>query len=318
MNPNLIPKKMLHFLKLINYKALLFLTTLLFLIKYALIAPSKLKYNVATSLSASQFLLLVLALVCLVAAGFIIHAIYSVESNKINTPNQVIINQHITESNAFNIYMLLNLIGVGLGYYLANQVNLTALFGIFFLITALLYLHATALQQMPVIGNIIIAFIAGLLLLSVGVFELYPAVNATNKDMQLFLFGIVKDYAIFVFGLTLICSLVADLQNINGHFAVEMQTLPIVIGRNRATKIVFGLALILLFLVAYYAVSYLFNQPVALVYVLLLIMAPLLYVCIKLFNAETKTDYTHILAVIKGIYITTTLSLLLFKFLILK
>ena len=95
-----------------------------------------------------------------------------------------------------------------------------------------------------------------------------------------------------------------------------MNTLPIAIGRERASKVLFAMSLIPLFAVVYYMVNYLYKQPIAIGYFLLFIVAPLIYSVIKSFNAESKIEFHHISTVLKFVMLTGVVSILLFKFLI--
>jgi 4-hydroxybenzoate polyprenyltransferase len=95
-----------------------------------------------------------------------------------------------------------------------------------------------------------------------------------------------------------------------------MQTLPIVLGRERANKIVFALSLIPLLSVIYYVITYLFKQQLVVGYFLVLVIAPLIYISIKLFSAEQKAQYKHISLILKLVMLTGMLSLLLYNFIL--
>lgn len=86
--------------------------------------------------------------------------------------------------------------------------------------------------------------------------------------------------------INLIRELVKDIEDIDGDYKAGMETLPILIGRARTNKIVFVLSLIPTFSVIYYVITYLYKQPLVVGYFLLVVIAPLIYVTIKLFNAE--------------------------------
>ena len=71
-------------------------------------------------------------------------------------------------------------------------------------------------------------------------------------------------------------------------------------------------------IIVFYLSNNLYKQPLAIGYVLIFIVAPMIYSTIKLFNATDKKDYKHISSVLKLIMLTGVLSLLLFQFILLK
>lgn len=309
---------MTNYLNLIRWKNILLLVLTQVLVKYALLEPLKENYGIATALSGFNFFLLVFATICIAAAGYVINDIEDVVADKINKPNRVIIGKSISEQHATNLFIALNFIGVVSGFFLARAVDKTGLFPIFIITSALLYMYSTFLKRYILVGNIVIAALVALSILLVGIFDLIPVLTRENASSQYFFLDIIKDYAIFAFMLNLLRELVKDLEDVDGDYKMGIQTLPILIGRNRATKVVFALSLIPLLIIIFYLSNNLYSQPVALIYVLLLIIAPLIYASIKLFSAEHKKEYHHISNILKIIMLTGVLSLTLFQFLYVK
>ncbi|MDP5081368.1 MAG: geranylgeranylglycerol-phosphate geranylgeranyltransferase, partial [Winogradskyella sp.] len=265
-----------------------------FLIKYALLLPFFESHGVITTLKPFGFNLLVLATLFIAAAGYVINDIYDIEIDKVNKPEKVIVGKSISEKNAFSIFIILNVIGVGLGFYLTDGIGKSGFFVIFIIASALLYIYSSYLKQILLVGNIVISFVVALSILLVGIFELLPAITENNRSVQITFFEIIVDYAIFAFMINLTRELVKDIEDIDGDYKGGMQTLPIVLGRERATKIVFALSLIPLGSVIYYVVSNLFKQTEIVGYFLVFVIAPLIYISIKLFSAELKMHYKHI------------------------
>jgi 4-hydroxybenzoate polyprenyltransferase len=154
--------------------------------------------------------------------------------------------------------------------------------------------------------------------LLVGIFELLPALTDINRGSQIEFFKIIIDYAIFAFMINLIRELVKDIEDINGDHKAGMQTLPIVLGRERTNKIVFALSFIPLASVIYYVITQLFKQTEIVGYFLIFVIAPLIYISIKLFSAEHKSHYKHISLILKLVMFTGMLSMLLFQFISFK
>lgn len=287
-----------------------------YLIKYALLLPFFESHGVITSLKPLGFIILVLATICIAAGGYIINDIYDVETDKVNKPDKVIINKHISEKNALTLFIILNVIGVGLGFYLSNGIGKSGFSVIFIIASALLYIYSSYLKQLFLVGNIVVSLVVSLSILLIGVFELIPAMTDANRVVQITFFKIILDYAIFAFMINLIRELVKDIEDIDGDYKAGMRTLPIVLGRERANKIVFALSLIPLLSVIYYVITYLFKQQLVVGYFLVLVIAPLIYISIKLFSAEQKAQYKHISLILKLVMLTGMLSLLLYNFIL--
>jgi 4-hydroxybenzoate polyprenyltransferase len=282
------------------------------LIKYALFES----FDVLTTLSTLGFVLLVITTLCIAAAGNIINDIYDVETDTINKPNKVIIGKHVSENLAYNLFFGLNIIGVILGFYLSHSVGRSSFFAIFVIISIALYVYASYLKGTVLFGNILISFLVAMSIIIVGVFDLLPAMIPQNRDTQLTFFDIIFDYAIFAFLINLVRELVKDIQDVDGDYKAGMNTLPIVIGRERANKIAFIISMIPIGAVIYFVVTYLYKQPIVIGYFLLFVVAPLIYATIKIFGASNNFHYKHISMVYKLVMFFGILSLLLYPLII--
>lgn len=285
-----------------------------FLIKYALLEP----FGVTITLNLFGFSLLVIATICLAAAGYIINDIYDIETDSVNKPNKVIVGKTISEKMANTLFISFNVIGVALGFYLSHLVGKSGFFTLFVIISALLYVYASYLKQILIIGNIVVSLLVSLSIIIVGLFELLPVITPQNQETQITFFKIILDYAIFAFVINFIREIVKDIEDIDGDYKAGMNTLPIAIGRERASKIVFILLLIPLFGVVYYVVINLYKQLFLVGYFLLFIIAPLLYIIIKSYSAETKKEFHFISNMLKLVMLFGLLSLILYKYILLE
>ncbi|RKE94920.1 geranylgeranylglycerol-phosphate geranylgeranyltransferase [Ichthyenterobacterium magnum] len=303
---------MLSILNLIRWKNLMMIALAQILIKYALFES----FNVTTTLNSFGFSLLVIATLCIAAAGNTINDIYDVETDLINKPDKVIVSKSISEKKAFNLFIIFNIIGVAIGFYLSHMVGKSAFFSLFVIISATLYVYASFLKQTILIGNIVISTLVAMSILIIGVFDLLPAINEQNRETQLTFFKILIDYAVFAFLINLIREMIKDIEDINGDYKAQMNTLPIAIGRERANKLAFIISLLPIAATIYYMVTYLYKQQIAIGYFLIFIIAPLIYTTIKIFSAKTKKDYKHISNIYKVIMLLGMLSLLLYQFIL--
>lgn len=282
------------------------------LLKYALFEP----FGIETALTSFEFILLVLATLCIAAAGNIINDIYDVETDLINKPEQVYINKTISEKSAFNGFIALNIIGVAIGFYLSNLVGRSGFSILFVGISIILYLYASSLKHILLIKNIIVSALVALSIIIVPLFDILPAITEVNRISQVAIFKIVLYYALFAFGMNLIREIVKDLQDIDGDLKAGLNTLPIAIGRDRATQTAFALLVFFIVGVVYYVITYLYKQQLAVAYFALLVIGPLIFAAIKLFSAATKIQFKVISNGLKIIMLLGMLSLLLYPFIL--
>ncbi len=181
------------------------------------------------------------------------------------------------------------------------------------MIAATLYIYATSLKQILLIGNIVIALLLSTSVIIIGIFDIFPATDTVNQEIMARLFSILLDYAIFAFMINLLREIVKDLEDFDGDYKQGMQTLAIVLGIQKTSKLVFILSFIPIIGLLFYANNYLIpnNLIVATIYSLLFILGPLLYFSVKIWTATSKTDFTILSKVLKWILFFGILSILI-------
>ncbi|TBN06879.1 prenyltransferase [Hyunsoonleella flava] len=300
----------MNFLNLIRWKNLLMIALVQLLIKYALLEP----FGVNTALDGLGITLLILATTSIAAAGNIINDIYDQNTDAINKPNKVIVGKFISEQAAYNAFIICNIIGVGIGFYLSHRIGKSPFFTIFVLISALLYIYASYLKGILLVGNIIISILVAASILIVGLFELSPTITVYNREIQITFFRIVLDYAIFAFMINFLREITKDIEDVDGDHKVGHNTLPIAIGRERTRNVLIALNCIPLVVIIIYTITNLYKQQLMLIYFLVGIIAPLIYISIKLFGAKSKDHFQHLSNMYKLVMLFGMLSLLLYAF----
>ncbi|WP_306350930.1 geranylgeranylglycerol-phosphate geranylgeranyltransferase [Flavobacterium sp. '19STA2R22 D10 B1'] len=290
---------MLKFFKLIRYQNLLLLALAQLVFHFGFL---KLQ-NIPLALQDWQFILLVIATVLIAAGGFLINQVFEPRSDS------ALIGDLFTEDKAYNYYAALNIVAVGIGFYLANSIEKPSFAAVFVVASATLYVYATSLKQMLLVGTIVVSMLAAFSIIVIGLFDLFPVVTAENQPLMAVLFQILVDYAVFTFTLLLIRALVKDLQNVNQDYNLGISTLPITLGAQRTSKLVFGLCLIPIALLVYYINTYIFELQWAMGYAMLFIVGPLLYLMIKMWGAKTTKDYQNLGIILQMVLLFTILSI---------
>ena len=294
------------FLKLIRYQNLLLLIFMQVLFRYGFLNLQ----GISLGLSHLQFGILVLSTVCIAGAGYIINNIFDRETDAINKKD-VIVGNSISEAMSYNLYIALNVIGVGAGFYLSNVIEKPGFALLFIIVSGTLYLYASSLKQSLLVGNIIVAILTAVSVIIVGLFDLFPIITAENQAHLGVLFNILLDYALFAFLINFIREITKDLQDVKGDYNLGMNTLPIALGVERTAKIVLiATGLITLYL-TYYIFKYYFNNDlyISTVYSLLAIIAPLIFFCVKIVSAKSSSDFKLLSLILKIVMFFGILSI---------
>ncbi len=300
----------MKYLKLIRYPNLLLISFVQLVIRYGLFEP----LGLSLSLSNFQYFILILCTLSLAAAGNVINDIFDIDIDSINNPDKVIIGKTISEKTAYNLFLFFNVLGVGLGFYLANTIQQPFLAALFIIISATLYVYASYLKGIPFLGNVVISILVSLSIIIVGLFDLMPAITFLNKENQSYAFKLLLQYSLFAFIINLIREIVKDIEDINGDKNGGLQTLPIVLGRKRAAMIAFSLGILSLFGTVYYIYMYLYNFTAIILYFLLCIIGPLLYFCTKIWDASKRQEFQKLSILLKIIMFLGISSLLFYPF----
>ena len=294
----------MKYLKLIRFQNLLMLAFMQLVFRYLFLEQS----YVDLALTDFNYILLVIATVCIAAGGYVINNIMDQDTDEIAKPQNRVVGVSISETVAYNWYIGLTILGVALGFYLSNVIYKPTFASLFILVATLLYVYATSLKQIPVVGNIIVAALLSVSIVIIAFFDILPAIDQDNRIRMKEAFSILMDYAIFAFIINLIREIVKDLEDRDGDYQTGMNTLPIAIGIQKTKSIVGVLTLIAVLLLAYYLKTSLYELDYTIYYALVFIIGPLVYFGAKLSIAKEKKEFHHLSMVLKGVLFFGILS----------
>lgn len=300
----------MKYLKLIRYQNLLMLAFMQLVFRYLFLAQS----YVDLALTDFNYILLVIATVCIAAGGYVINNIMDQDTDEIAKPQNRVVGVSISETVAYNWYIGLTIVGVGIGFYLSNVIYKPTFASMFILVATLLYMYATSFKQIPVLGNVVVALMLSTSIIIIGLFDILPAIDVDNRFRMKEAFDILMHYAIFAFIINLIREIVKDMEDMDGDYQSGINSLPIAIGVQK-TKIIVGvLTVISIGILAYYVNSNLFELDYVVYYTMILIVGPLIYFGVKLLNATTKKEFHHLSLVLKIILFFGILSVAIIVF----
>jgi 4-hydroxybenzoate polyprenyltransferase len=297
----------MRYLKIIRWQNLLILTALFMIIYFGFLLPR----DIPLALNLNQFFLLTFATICIVAGGYVIGTIHDVTTNNINPSNQSLIYNHFSENKAYNLYAFLNIIGVGISFYLSNIVGKPNLTGLFIFAAITLFFYASYLKQLFLLGSLLISILAALFIIIPILYTLYPIINDENREALGMLFRVLLDYALLILILSFLREQLKDIASRETDGDHGIQSLPIVLGVRKTAIICISLFLITLVLVVLYVYFYLweFNRFIATVYVFGFVLTPIIYNLIQLFLAKNAQDFIIIARNIKYIIFFVMLTI---------
>lgn len=291
--------KIKTYLELVRFKNLMLLAFALLVLRYGFLNLQ----NIPLALSTFNYILLIISVTFIAAAGYVINDIFDQNTDIINKPQKAMVGHRISEAKAYNMYVTLNVLGVFIGFYLSNVISKPGFAAIFIATAFCLYLYATTLKQMMLVGNIIVAFFTAFPIILVGIFDLFPIINAENQAVQSIYFKLLLDYAIFAFMINFIREMVKDMQDIPGDQLADMQTFPIVAGIATARITVVVISIISAGIMLYYTYDNYFTNNLfyATAYVLLFVLTPFIVFTINIYSASTPKSFGQLSQLLKVI-----------------
>ena len=311
------------FFKLIRVNNLLIIFFTQIIVKFCLIFF----YLEDSALSHINFIIYLIALITIVAGGYIINDIYDIEIDKINKPEKRVIGKEICKKNAYNLYYLLNLTGLAAGFYVAYQIDRSWYGFIFIFFIFSLWIYSKEYKMSFLLGNIYVAFLIALSIFTLAIYDLLPlGINDTNGSK--IIFYIILAYSAFSFITTLIREIIKDLEDIEGDKKIGANTIAIKLNLSKTKMFVSLLILTTIIGIGYFQYfqySVFFstfsikldywgvNLP-SILYTLVLQII-LLILIIKIQLATKKESFTFLSKLCKICMIVGILSIPLFSYL---
>ena len=310
------------FLKLIRWPNLVFIALTQFLYFFC-VFRSQILSPLPPVFSSYYFLLLVTASVFIAAAGYIINDYFDMHIDAINKPYKVVIDKSVKRRWAIIWHLVLSALGTLLSLYFSYKTgNWIVAAGNAFCVV-LLWFYSTTFKKKLLTGNVIISALTAWVILVL--YFAYTnmgnqqALAFTTWNLESFGFDIRKlfKYTVLYAGLAFIISLirevVKDLEDMEGDSRYHCKTMPLVWGVP-ATKVFVGVWLVVA--IASLAILQLYawqlGNKIIVVYNILLIIAPMIYIIKNLFKAVNSKDYHRLSNAIKFVMFTGILSMLFF------
>ena len=245
-------------------------------------------------LSGWNMILFLLALGMLMAGGFIINNILDIETDSVNSPQRVIVMQNLGNKTLQNIYIWLLILGTLLSIYVSFRLGRPYLAVIYPAFYWLLYLYSRYLKGIPLLGNLVVAFMCAMVpfLLLMAEWPVISSIKENAAEAYIYLIKLLTGMTLFAFMITISREIIKDMEDVEGDEAAGYKTLPVLYGLAMSQMVVGVLLLLLLLLIAlwtYFMFLYLSTWNILLALLPLTIIA--FIVTLKVLNAKGKEDY---------------------------
>ena len=287
-------------MRLVRWSNLLFLAALVWLMEKWVAVPILNQAAFGEQLPWYILLLLIAATVCIAAGGYVINDYFDVKIDRINRPDEVVVTRTVSKPAAMRLSLILSGVGIVFGIAVAAYLRSMTIGILFVLIPGLLWFYSSSYKRLFMIGNVIIALLAGLTPMLVALANvaqlqlLYASIlpyTTLVRDLYMWLGG----FALFAFLLTWIREIIKDMQDQMGDRELECHSMPVVWG-DKWTK-VFVTALIILTLAVighlwYHVLPFPIGwTSLSTRYVFLGVVTPMLGVLWLLWAAKIPSDY---------------------------
>ncbi|WP_018336378.1 geranylgeranylglycerol-phosphate geranylgeranyltransferase [Butyricimonas synergistica] len=273
---------MLEIFRLIRLRTIAFTAFTMYAMRFLVILPLLDKEGVDLQMPEGDFSLLVIAVCCLVSAAYVINDYFDTKADRISGSRPVIVGKTISRRAAITLHTLLNMVAVGIAYYLARNVHHSEIVFLFLVISAILWFYSSRFKKRFLWGNLIVAFLAGLIPLTVATFEI-PLLNEAYSDVIVKtqmdfnnVFYWTSCFAYFLFLNMLIYEINKDMYSVNGDRAEGIMTIPVKCGIPVARKVIITLVAVCLISLVVFFIMEFRSSAVMLVYFLIGLIVPYL------------------------------------------
>ena len=283
-------------------------------------------FHYGLQLTGLNFFLLCFSTVCIAAAGYIINDYFDVKTDRINRPGTLVVDKLIKRRVAMLLHILLNVVGLGIGIYLAAVCGNVQLSMLHFLSASLLWFYSTSFKKMFIVGNVVVALLVGMVPITIALFNHSALVRACSaafvNDPLYYRFLLFHEvdilrplvfalfFGFFAFLINFQREIVKDMEDFVGDLETGGKTIPITMGHRFAKKLVLFINLITIFAAVFAAFK--FWQPnkdfvwyklgvanvadsnadwISFFYFLLLIIGPLIFFSFSLFQSNSPAQY---------------------------
>lgn len=250
-------------------------------------------YESANRLQEIDLFILVISTVLIAAAGYLINDYYDVKIDLINKPKKVVVGTVLKRRSVMMAHTVFNLLGISLGLIIDYRIGI-----INFAAAFILWLYSNQLKRTLFLGNLVVAALAGLTIMVIGIF--YHQLNMA-----------IVLYSLFAFTSNLVREIVKDIEDLQGDVKFGSKTLPIVLGVRRTKGVLLFINASFFIFILYLFSGSRFPGPDLVLY---FILVPLILLSGMLIRADKKRDFNILSSSIKWFMLIGIATMMLIRY----
>ena len=295
-------------MRLVRWSNLLFLAALIWLMEKWVTVPILDQAAFGEQLPGYILLLIMLATVFIAAGGYVINDYFDVKIDRINRPDELIVTRSISKPSAMRLSMVLSGTGIICGIAAAGMLRSWTLGILFVIIPGLLWFYSSSYKRLFMVGNLIIALLAGVTpmvvaMANVAILQLRYGTILAYTTLPHDIYAWVGGFALFAFLLTWIREIIKDMQDQMGDRELECHSMPVVWGEKWTKVFVTGLIVLTIALVGhlwYHVLPFPIGwSSLSTRYIALGIVTPMICTLWLLWAAKIPSDYKTCQQVVK-------------------
>ena len=324
---------MLTYIKILRLPNLLLLALAMYCVRFFLIGTWLHEANtwfssiptdrpITFSMSNSLFALLVISSILISAAGYIINDYFDMKSDNVNRPGSNKVGKGVSRRMAMLLHIVLNIIGIIIGAYLAYKCHVIRLVGLQLFTVAGLWFYSAYLKKSTGFGELVLSFLIALIPVTVYLYEYYYgfrdlALELYKQKIDLPPFAqlgvlpfVILGYAALAFLTDFIRQNFKDLDNMAGDKQSKNNTLAVTWGETNTRYLALTLSIVVFSLIALFEyVMWNWGLKYTLWYAMAFVQLPLMVSIVIAIRARSKKQYTILSRLLYVIMIAGVLSM---------
>lgn len=271
---------MFEILKLIRFRTIAFAAFTMYAVRYFVLKPILDINGFSLQMTNWAFSLLVISVCCLIAGAYVINDYFDTKADRISGVKNVVVGRSISRREAIFLHTLLNIVAIGIAFYLSIAAGIWKIGILFVLVSGILWFYSSIYKRYFIIGNLLVAILASLIPMSVLVYEI-PLLNMAYADILIetetnfmFMFNWVGGFSWFLFLNILMYEINKDIYSVEGDRENGIQTIPVRLGVKAAKTTIIVLSALAILSVIYFYFTLFSSSLSILVYGIVALLVP--------------------------------------------
>lgn len=300
-----------YILSLIRWKNLIFIVLIMLLMRFCIVETFLNNRSLEFLFGNFNFILLVLTVVFIAAAGYAINDYFDYEADFVDNKKNFV-GTKLSKNFVFRFYIVLNVLSLISGFYISYAIDLYKIGFIFVIAQGLLWQYSSSYKKMFLVGNLIVALLSALVPFIIVLYEI-PLQYSINKEMIInqnsnlneIIFWLLG-FSIFAFLYTFVREIIKDCEDMSSDISANANTIPIILGQKTAKIITVSILFLTLIAIIFTVFTYI-PDIFTIIYASILVIIPTLFLIYKIILAKNVKDFHFLSTFTKIIMLTGVL-----------